>query len=160
VSHPLLVPLLAISVLLASCGSTNIAPAPDARAALLSLHEEVMQAHRESNVDLLLRSEGAATISANRGQVTQPTLDARRALFQQYLGATRFSEYIDLVPPVVRVSSDGSLGWVIAQVRAAGVQSTQDGGSRSLMFESAWIELYERHGGRWYRVGNVSNFKP
>ena len=159
-SQPLLVLVLAISVLLASCGSMNTAPPPEARAKLLALHEEVMQAHRESNVDLLLRSEAPDSISANRGEITHPTLDARRARFQQYLGATRFAEYIDLVPPVVRVSSDGSLGWVMVQVRAAGVQTTQDGGSRPLAFESAWIELYERRGGDWYRLGNVSNFKP
>jgi len=119
-----------------------------------------MRAHRESNADLLLLSEAPDFISANRGQITQPTLDARRARFQQYLGTTRFAEYIDLVPPVVRVSDDGSLGWVIVQVRAAGVQTTQDGGSQPLAFESAWIELYERREGSWYRVGNVSNFKP
>jgi hypothetical protein len=159
-NHPLLVPVLAIAVLLASCGPANVAPTLEPRAELLALHEEVMRAHRESNVDLLLRAEAPETISANRGQITQPTLDARRARFQQYLGTTRFSEYVDLVPPVVRVSSDGSLGWVIAQVRAAGVQSAQDGGSHPLTFESAWIELYERHDGKWYRVGNVSNFKP
>ena len=159
-NHRLSVPVLAISVLLASCNSTSTTPAPEARAKLLALHEEVMQAHRESNADLLLRAEAPDSISANRGEITQPTLDARRARFEQYLGATRFAEYIDLVPPVVRVSQDGSLGWVIVQVRAAGVQTTQDGGSQPLAFESAWIELYERRGDSWYRVGNVSNFKP
>jgi hypothetical protein len=159
-NHSLLVPVLAISVLLASCGSTHIAPPHEARAKLLALHEEVMQAHRESNVDLLLRSEAPEHVSANRGEITQSTLDARRARFEQYLGSTRFTEYVDLVPPVVRVSNDGSLGWVIVQVRAAGVQTTQDGGSRPLTFESAWIELYERRGDSWYRVGNVSNFRP
>jgi hypothetical protein len=160
VNHPLWAPVLTLSILLASCRSTNIAPPAEARAKLLALHEEVMQAHRESNAELLLRSEAPDSISANRGQITQPTLDARRARFQQYLGATRFAEYVDLVPPVVRVSNDGSLGWVIVQVRAAGVQTTQDGSSQPLSFESAWIELYERRGDSWYRVGNVSNFKP
>jgi len=160
VNHPILMPILALSVLLASCSSTPIAPPLEARAKLLALHEEAMRAHRESNADLLLLSEAPDFISANRGQITQPTLDARRARFQQYLGTTRFAEYIDLVPPVVRVSDDGSLGWVIVQVRAAGVQTTQDGGSQPLAFESAWIELYERREGSWYRVGNVSNFKP
>jgi hypothetical protein len=158
--HHLVVRVLAISALLASCAATSIAPPLEARAQLLALHEEAMRAHRESNVDLLLRSEAPDSVSANRGQITQPTLDARRARFQQYLATTRFSEYIDLVPPIVRVSDDGSLGWVIAQVRAAGVQTTQDGVSQPLAFESAWIELYERRGGSWYRVGNVSNFKP
>ena len=28
-----------------------------------------------------------------------------------------------------------------------------------IQFESAWIELYEKRGGSWRRVGNVSNFK-
>jgi hypothetical protein len=65
-----------------------------------------------------------------------------------------------MIPPVVRVSNDNSLGWVIAQVRAAGVQTTKDGASRPLSFESAWIELYERRDGKWLRVGNVSNFTP
>lgn len=159
-NHRLWVPVFAISVLLASCGTTNIAPPRDARAELLALHEEAMRAHRESNADLLLRAEAPDSVSANRGQITQPTLDARRARFQQYLGTTRFSEYIDVVPPIVQVSNDGSLGWVIVQVRAAGVQTTQEGGAQPLAFESAWIELYERRGDSWYRVGNVSNFKP
>ena len=158
--HPLLVPVVAISVLLASCGSVRSAPPLDPRAELLALHEEVMRAHRESNADLLLRSEAPDHVSASRGQITQPTLDVRQARFREYLGKTRFTEYIDLVPPVVRVSNDGSLGWVIVQVRGAGVQTSQDGGSKPLVFESAWIELYERRGGSWYRIGNVSNFKP
>ena len=152
-------PALAIPVLLASCALTNGDSLADTRAQLLALHEEAMRAHRESDVELLLRSEGAAFISVNRGQITEPTLEARRARFQRYLETTRFTEYVDLVPPIVRVSADGSLGWVIVQVRAVGVQTTQDGGSQPLAFESAWIELYERRGDSWYRVGNVSNFK-
>ena len=146
--------------LLASCTPARLAPPADARNELLALHEEAMRAHRESNAELLLRAEAADTVSANRGEISQPTLEARRAMFGQYLGSTRFTEYVDVVPPVVRVSQDGSLGWVIAQVRAAGTQATKDGKSRPVAFESAWIELYERRDGTWFRVGNVSNFKP
>jgi hypothetical protein len=32
-------------------------------------------------------------------------------------------------------------------------------GSQPLEFISAWIELYEKRDGRWWRIGNVSNFK-
>ena len=159
VHHRHLVPVLAILLVLASCGTTSIAPSLDPRAELLALHEEAMRAHRESDVDLLMRAEAPEFVSASRGQISQPTLDARRALFQRYLGSTRFTEYVDLVPPVVKVSKDGSLGWVIVQVRGSGVQTKQDGGTQPLTFESAWIELYERRGVSWYRVGNVSNFK-
>lgn len=158
-THPACKLLIAISVLVSSCSSMDSTGRPDPRTQLLALHEEVMLAHRESNVDILMRAEASDYFSANRGQITQPTLEARRARFQQYLGTTRFSEYIDLVPPVVRVSSDGSLGWVIVQVRAKGVQTAGDGKSQPIAFESAWVELYERRGATWYRVGNVSNFK-
>jgi hypothetical protein len=158
VTHPIPMSLIALSVLVASC-STNSPMRVDPHAQLLALHEEVMQAHRESNVDTLMKSDAPDYFSANRGLIAQPTLEARRARFQHYFGTTRFAEYIDLVPPVVRVSNDGSLGWVIVQVRAKGVQSTSNGGSQAITFESAWIELYERRGDAWYRVGNVSNFK-
>jgi hypothetical protein len=152
--------LAALLALLASCATSNTPPLPDAHAQLLALHEETMQAHRESNAALMMRAEAPDYVVANRGQLTQPTLDARQNLFQQYLSTTRFTEYADMIPPVVRVSNDNSLGWVIAQVRASGVQTTKDGASRPLSFESAWIELYERRDGKWLRVGNVSNFKP
>ena len=160
VIHRFLWPVLAVTLFLTSCSAPSVPPADEARTELLALHEEAMRAHRESNADLLLRADAPEFVLASRGEISQPTLDARRTLFRQYLGTTRFTEYVDVVPPVVRVSNDGSLGWVIVQVRVTGVQSTQDGGSRPLSFESAWIELYERRDGSWYRVGNVSNFKP
>jgi hypothetical protein len=58
------------------------------------------------------------------------------------------------------VSADGSLGWVIAQVEAQGEQTTPKGVVEPIEFVSAWIELYEKRDGRWFQVGNVSNFKP
>ena len=61
--------------------------------------------------------------------------------------------------PAARVSRDGSLGWVIVQVRARGLQTTATGSTEVLEFTSAWIELYEKRDGRWLRIGNVSNFK-
>ena len=63
------------------------------------------------------------------------------------------------MPPIVRISKDGSLGWLIAQVSAAGVQADAGGQEKPVAFTSAWIELYEKQNGRWVAVGNVSNFK-
>ena len=127
---------------------------------LLQLHEQVMQAHRESDVALLFRAEGDTYTVANRGQVSMPESEARRARFELYFQATRFEEYTDMIPPIVQVSADGTLGWVIAQIYARGVQTVSGGTNETLEFESAWIELYEKRDGDWLRVGNVSNFKP
>ena len=143
-------------VALTSCATVPGDVAGD-RAALLALHEEAMEAHRKSDVELLLRADADDFVLANRGEISRPSLEQRRQLLGTYLRGVRFSEYIDTTAPVVHVSADGSTGWLIAQVRAQGTEVA--GAGRSLRFESAWIELYEKRDGQWRRVGNVSNFK-
>lgn len=127
---------------------------------LRALHEKVMRAHRQSDADLLLEDDPADSIILSRGEVNRPSLEERRSHFRSYLGRTTFEEYADLIEPVVKVSADGTLGWVMVQVRAKGIQAGDGGAKERLEFVSAWIELYEKRNGRWYRVGNVSNFRP
>lgn len=127
--------------------------------ALLALHVKAIRAHQESNIDLLLQDETDDYVVANRGEVTRPTLAERRARLGGYLRRTRFEEYRDVREPIVEVSKDGTLGWVVVQVHARGVQTGPDGARTPIEFTSAWIELYRKREGRWLRVGNVSNFK-
>ncbi len=135
-------------------------PGAGARPVLLALHERVLAAHRASDVEGILADEGDDYTVANRGEITHPTLAERRARMGPYLERTRFRRYADLTDPVVSVSPDGRQGWVIVQVEAEGVQAQDGGGEAEVKFVSAWIELYERRGGRWWRTGNVSNFRP
>jgi hypothetical protein len=137
----------------------QVVPNRSDRDELLRLHEEVLRAHRESNVDLLLADEPDDYVVANRGEITKPDRKARREMLGPYLKSTKFTTYRDKVPPIVEVSADGSLGWVIVQVEARGEQ-TASRGVEPIEFVSAWIELYQKRDGRWLRVGNVSNFKP
>ena len=141
---------------LMSCAVVPVDTASD-RARLLALHEEAMEAHRKSDVELLLQADVEDAVVASRGEISHPTLEQRRQMLGSYLQRVRFAEYVDVVAPVVHVSADGTTGWVIAQVRAKGTEVS--GAGRSIQFESAWIELYEKRGGDWRRVGNVSNFK-
>jgi hypothetical protein len=127
---------------------------------LEALHEKVMTAHRRSDVEMLLEDEAEDYVVASRGKVTHPTLEERRARLGPYLKSTRFDEYRDVVKPIVTVSPDGLLGWVVVQVSARGVRTATGGEKTPVEFVSAWIELYEKREGRWLRVGNVSNFKP
>jgi hypothetical protein len=140
--------------------ATSVGRAPSDAEQLLALHEEILRAHRESNIDVLLAAEEDDYVVANRGEITRPDRKTRREGLGPYLRQTRFSRYVDKVPPIVKVSSDGTLGWVIVQVEARGEQTTSTGTVKPVEFVSAWIELYEKRNGRWVRVGNVSNFKP
>ena len=148
----LTVALLAMAIL--SCGSNKD------EEQLLALHEEGLRAHRESDIDLLLRAEEDDYVISSAGAISHPDLKSRREGLGPYLKSSRFSVYRDQVPPVVKVSDDGTLGWVVAQIEAKGEQTQPDGTVEPLEFVSSWIELYEKRNGRWLRVGNVSNFKP
>ena len=64
---------------------------------------------------------------------------------------TKFEYYRDMVPPVVKVSTDGSLGWVIVQVEAKGVRAGE-----AYAFQSAWIELYEKQDGFWLTLNELA----
>jgi len=126
---------------------------------LLALHRIVLEAHLKSDVELLLKDETDDYVVVSRGEISNPTREERRKQFSSYLKSSRFEIYRDEVPPTVRVSDDGTLGWVIVQVVARGLQ-TDAGGEKPLTFTSGWIELYEKRDGRWLRTGNVSSFKP
>lgn len=127
---------------------------------LLRLHAELLEDHRKANYERWLANETDDYVVASRGALSSPTKNERRARLVPYLTSASFREYRDMVPPVVKVSRDGSLAWVVVQVHAEGVQREQGGGGeKPLAFTAAWIELYEKREGRWLRVGNVSNFK-
>lgn len=127
---------------------------------LLNMHQQVIQYHLENDVESWLASESEEYISANRGEISYPSKAEREARRRPYLAASTFSIYRDLVEPVVKVSADGTLGWVIAQVEVEGTQKTAVGEDVPFRFVSAWIELYEKVNGRWRCTGNVSNMKP
>lgn len=124
---------------------------------LLEMHEGVLEAHRKGDVESWMALEAKEYVSANRGRISFPTIEARRSMRAGYLGSTTFSSYLDLRPPIVQVSRDGTLGWVIVEVEASGQQTEEDGSLAPLHFIFAWIELYEKQSGIWKSVGNVSN---
>lgn len=127
---------------------------------LLAAHQKFIQAHLQKDVAGWLDGEADDYLVANRGAIAYPTKAERAAMRQPYLAQTEFSEYRDLVPPIVKVSDDGTLGWLIAQVKVVGVRTLPDG--QAINFEAvwAWIELYEKVDGRWLNTGNLSNEKP
>jgi TonB family protein len=140
-------------------------PAPAAAPAsadlkqLLALHDTRLRAHLAGDAEQVVGAEAGEFVQANRGAVARADRVARKAQLGTYLKKTRFTVYRDQIPPIAKVSADGTLGWVIAQVEARGEQTGPDGTPEPLAFVSAWVELYEKRDGRWVAVGNVSNFK-
>ena len=132
------------------------------RAAILEFHAAAIQAHLDRNADWFAenRADDGDYVQASRGEIAWPTREEVRKRFADYLGRTEFSEYRDLVEPIVRVSQDGTLAWAIVQVKVSGVQTNDEGEEEPFDWVSAWIELFEKRNGRWVMVGNLSNMRP
>jgi len=145
-----------VGIALAACSAPE-PPGQDPAADLLAIHQRVLEAHRSGDVEGWMDVEGDEYVSANGGSITFPSLAERRAMREPYLRSTTFDAYRDLSEPIVEVSPDGQLGWVIAQVEVKGTRMTTDSTTATIEDVWAWIELYRKIDGQWKMVGNVSN---
>lgn len=132
----------------------------DDLAALTAAHERVLEAHRRSDVSLLLADAGERSLSSGRGQLQETGRSELASRLGPYLAMTRFDRYDDVVPPILAVSTDGSLGWVACQIDAAGTQAESSEPPQPIAFGFSWVELYAKLDGAWRAIGNASSARP
>ena len=133
------------------------APAPDLaaeRQALLDLHLAANRAHIELDAEALARDHGDDFVSATRGKISRSTKAQTREFFTGYFKGASYPQYEDIEPPIVRVSDDASMGWVLTRTRVRRVENGKEEG-----FVYAGVMMYEKRNGRWVRVGNASTFE-
>ena len=132
----------------------------DDLATLAAAHERVLEAHRRSDVQMLLADAPQRSLQSGRGVLKETGPDELAARLGPYLASTRFSRYEDVAPPVIALSADGTLGWLACQIEAAGTQLSPGGSPEPLAFGFSWVELYARQNGRWQSIGNASSVRP
>jgi len=130
------------------------------RAELLRLHKADREAHLRTDIELLQRSSPEEFISVSRGKIHKATKSDERKLFTEYFRGAKYYEWDDVEEPIVRVSRDGSMAWMITRVRVRRTQKDAAGEEKEEKFVYAGIMTYEKLGGRWVRVANVSTFEP
>ncbi len=129
------------------------------RQALLAIYEASKRAHVNTNVEQLLANSGETFISVSNGKISRPTREDKEKFFKKYFENATYHEYDDLETPIVRVSSDGTLGWMITRLHARRTQVDKSGTSHEREFVYAGIMLYEKKDGKWIRIGNVSTLQ-
>jgi len=126
---------------------------------LLRLHKADREAHLRTDVELLQRSSPEEFISVSRGKIHRAKKSDERKLFTEYFRGAKYYEWDDVEEPIVRVSKDGSMAWMITRVRVRRTQKNAAGEEKEEKFTYAGIMTYEKQGGRWVRVANVSTFE-
>ena len=81
-------------------------------------------------------------------------------MFTGYFRDAKYYEWDDVEEPIIRISNDASMAWMITRTRVRRVQKTADGTEKEEKFVYAGIMTYEKRDGRWVRVANVSTAEP
>lgn len=127
---------------------------------VLEAHEDSLRAHREGDWEWFGGDMTDPTVIVSNGEIHHATREQTFERFRDYLGRAEFSRYEDLEPPIVRMSPDGQMAWVIVRVAIEGETKMDDGQRRVLDSTWAWATLYERRNGRWLREANISTRIP
>ena len=129
------------------------------KAELLRLHKSDGEAHFKTDVDLLLANSPEQFISVSRGKISRSSEADARKMFTAYFRDAKYSEWDDVEEPIIRISKDASMAWMITRTRVRRVQRNAEGAEKEEKFVYAGIMTYEKRDGRWVRVANVSTFE-
>ena len=126
---------------------------------LLDLHKQVGDAYLNKDIGFFTKDIAIDYFSISRGRFIKPTKSKITQIFENYLSTTEFKVYENLMDPIIKVSDDGSLGWVVAQVKIQ-AKREMEGLSHEVDEIWTWITLYKRENGTWIRMGEVNSTAP
>ncbi len=158
-SHRIGLSLVAI-IFCAAHAPSLIPEQKSAEAELLALHQSDRRAHVTHDVEGLLATFPPEFISVRDGNIRRQPQDELRKRFTEYFRGAKFTAWEDLEPPVVHVSPDGQMGWMIARVKIAINRSDAAGQPSTENVVMAWMSAYEKHEGKWQHVANATTIEP
>ena len=135
------------------------APADD-HAELLRLHERQRTAHLQRRADWLVSEWADSLLSVSGGKVSIGSRERGQAGFQEYLDASTFQAWDDIVPPRIRISPDGQMAYVVVQKRVHLTTTGPGGAEEAERTRFAWLSVYEKQAGRWRLAAIASTERP
>lgn len=139
----------------------NISETEKAKEELLAIHVNARRAHFATDANALMANANHAEpfIRVSNGAVQHISREAIRQDFEQYFKNATYYEWDDLEPPIVQVSQDASMAWMITRTKVRRTQTDEAGVQREQEFVYAGIMTYEKQDGQWVRTANVSTFE-
>lgn len=130
------------------------------RAALLAVHAQDRQGHMTTDAQLILAHAAESFIYLGEGKITRMTRDEVASDFAEMFAGATYQEWDDLEPPIISISADASMAWMIVRTRVRRTRRDADGQEQLRQFVYAGIMTYEKRAGIWVRIANVSTFEP
>jgi len=137
-----------------------IPPTVTAMNELLVLHNKARADHFNRDAAGLVEGFADDYASIGAGKITRPTKEASLERFKSYFGNSTFLEWDDITPPVIKVSNDATMGYMIVHKRVRLLSKGGDGRETEVTEVYAWVALHRKINGIWQLTGIASTNTP
>lgn len=138
----------------------EIPPSIGAVKELLQLQQQGRTAHFGKDARLLVSVFADDFINIGSGKITRPTNEESQNRLQAYFDRSEFLEWDDISPPIIRVSQDASMAYVIVHKRVRLTAKNAQGVPEEATTIFAWMETYEKQNGKWVLTTVASTNEP
>jgi hypothetical protein len=129
------------------------------KARLLRLHRSALQAHLEKDAGAFLAAYASQWYDVRTAGIRLRTKEEALPAIDQYFRRTHFADIREVTAPIIHLSADASMAWVIGEMRVRASQEVSDEEERDFSFRCAWVSIYEKHEGQWAQVVDASFFQ-
>ena len=126
-------------------------------AELLNIHARDREAHFRTDVQSAVSFFDDSYIYVRDGEIHHLPPAQLAPMYSDYFKGAVFHEWDDLEPPIIHISGDGGMAWVIEHFRIR-LTRQEDGQPVEQTSEYAGMTVYEKMAGKWMRVANASTF--
>ncbi len=129
------------------------------KARLLQLHRNALQAHLEKDAGAFLAAYASQWYDVRTAGIRLRTKEEALPAIDQYFRRTHFADIREVTAPIIHLSADASMAWVIGEMRVRASQEIADAEERDFSFRCAWVSIYEKHESEWAQVVDASFFQ-
>ena len=129
------------------------------KARLLHLHQSALRAHLENDANTFLAPYASEWYDIRDAGIRLRTKAEAFPSIERYFKRTHFSDISEMGAPIIHLSTDASMAWVIGVIQVRATQDGSDGQEQDFSFQCAFVSIYEKHEGEWAQVVDASSFQ-
>jgi len=142
----ILVVLLAFSTLALAADPTADLSAD--KAAILKLHAMDREGHLKGDAELIAAQLAPKLDEVVGGHIKTMTRDEAKQEFGQHLNTVKFTQWEDAEPPIIKISPDGQIAWMIVEIKAE--VAPVDHPENKQDFLASSIQTFEKGADGWH----------
>ncbi len=129
------------------------------KARLLQLYKSSLRAHFDTDAKTFLAEYASQWYEVRNAGVRLRTKAEAFPAIEQYFKRTHFYDISEMAAPIIHISTDASMAWVIGDIRVRASQDGSDEKEQNFSFRCAWVSIYEKHEGEWAQVVDAPSFQ-